>query len=139
MDVELTITSSSDSGTVVQKARGRRYARDGKLFYQYEEPESEMGSITALLRIDPAGAGGIRLLRQGGIRSEQQFRPGERLPGYYDTPHGRMELDTFTQELSVEQEDGLERLAWTYDLYVSGESVGSYSLRIGIRAAAPEA
>lgn len=139
MNVELTITSTSDSGKVVQKVRGKRYARDGKLFYQYEEPESEMGRISALLRIDPEGQGGIRLLRQGGIRSEQQFRPGERLPGYYDSPHGRMEMDTFTRELSVTVVDGLEQLRWAYELYMSEELVGSYQLDIGILASGPEA
>lgn len=135
MDVELTITSISDSGRVVQQVRGKRYVRNGKLFYQYEEPESEMGKITALLRIEPEGKGGIRLLRQGGIRSEQQFRPGERLPGYYDTPHGRMEMDTFTRKLSVTAVDGLEQLRWEYELYMGGEPAGSYRLEIGVRAA----
>ncbi len=137
MDVELTITSVSDSGKVVQQVRGKRYARDGKLFYQYEEPESEMGKVTALLRIEPEGKKAIRLLRQGGIRSEQQFRSGERLPGYYDTPHGRMEMDTFTRKLKIHMKDGLEQLRWEYELFMGGESVGSYRLDIGIRAAGP--
>jgi uncharacterized beta-barrel protein YwiB (DUF1934 family) len=139
LEVELTITSTSDSGTVVQQVRGKRYARDGKLFYQYDEPESELGKITALLRIEPEGKGAIRLLRQGGIRSEQQFRPGERLNGYYDTPHGRMEMDTFTRRLKVQAVDGLEQLQWEYELFMGEELVGSYLLEIGIRAAGPEA
>lgn len=138
MNVELTITSISDSGKVVQQVRGKRYVRDGKLFYQYEEPESEMGKITALLRIEPEGKGAIRLLRQGSIRSEQQFRPGERLAGYYDTPHGRMEMDTFTRRLKVQVIEGLEQLHWEYELFMGGESVGSYRLEIGIRAAGEE-
>lgn len=135
MDVELVITSVSDSGRVVQQVRGKRYERDGKLFFQYEEPESEMGRVTALLRYERDGKGSIRLLRQGGIRSEQQFRQGERLPGYYDTPHGRMEMDTFTRKLKVHMKDGLEQLRWDYELFMGGESVGFYRLDIGIRAA----
>lgn len=135
MDVELVITSVSDSGRVVQQVRGKRYVRDGKLYYQYEEPESEMGRVTALLRYEREGKGAIRLLRQGGIKSEQQFRQGERLPGYYDTPHGRMEMDTFTRKLKMFMKEGLEQLRWEYELFMGEERVGSYRLDIGIRAA----
>lgn len=134
MDVELTIRSVSDGGTVVQKMQGVLYAREGKWFYRYREPESEMGRVVTLLRVEPDL---IRLLRQGDIQSEQQFRLGRRLPGYYDMAHGRMELDADTREMRIELEDGLGIMEWAYDLYVSGEQTGSHRLSVEVTAAKP--
>lgn len=130
MKVELNIRSRSDSGTVVQKAQGVRYERGGKLYYHYKEPESEMGHITAILRVEP---GMIRLLRQGDVRSEQQFRVGKRMPGFYDTAMGRLELDTETRDLRNQLDNGIGRLSWSYDLYVSGEHAGRYELEMEIK------
>jgi uncharacterized beta-barrel protein YwiB (DUF1934 family) len=135
-EVELLIRSrSSGSGKVEQKVRGQLYERDGRWMYHYREPDSEMGKVMATLKVQP---GIIRLLRQGDIRSEQQFSAGRKLPGYYDTAHGRFELDAETHKLQTELTDeGLGRLAWVYDLYVSGERTGRYELTIEVKAVAP--
>lgn len=130
VNVELNIRSKSGSGTVVQKVKGVRYERNGKLYYQYKEPESEMGQVTAILRVEPES---IRLLRQGDVRSEQQFRKGKRMPGFYDTAMGRLELDTETRELRIQLEKGIGRMNWSYDLYVSGEYAGRYKLDVEIK------
>lgn len=135
-EVELLIRSrSSGSGKVEQRVRGALYEREGRWMYHYREPDSEMGRVTATLKVQP---GLIRLLRQGDIRSEQQFSAGRKLPGYYDTPHGRFELEAETLKLEARlAPDGLGRLAWVYDLYVSGERSGRYELAIEVKAVAP--
>lgn len=130
-EVELVIRSKSGKDRVVQRVRGVRYEREGKLFFHYKEPEGEMGRVSTTLKVEPDY---IRILRQGDIRSEQQFGLGRKLGGYYDTPHGRFELDTETKKLRVELNQGLGKLAWTYDLYVSGERTGRYELDIEIKA-----
>ncbi|MDF2926023.1 MAG: hypothetical protein K0R57_4937 [Paenibacillaceae bacterium] len=127
MDVQLTIESINEGGRVVQQANARLYERDGRTYYYYEEPRSEMGRIVSILRVEPDY---IRLLRQGDIESEQQFRVGTRLPGYYDTIHGRLELDTETTELDNRLENGIGTLSWSYELYVSGERTGFHQLLI---------
>jgi uncharacterized beta-barrel protein YwiB (DUF1934 family) len=129
MDVLLTIQSKSDGEALVQKVKGVLYLRDGKLFYQYKEPESEMGRISAILRVEKEG---IRLLRQGDIKSEQQFLLNKKLPGYYDMPHGRLELDTFTRSLHIALENGIGRMEWSYDLYVSGELTSTHELNVEV-------
>lgn len=135
-EVELLIRSrSSGSGKVEQKVRGHVYERDGRWMYHYREPDSEMGRVTATLKVEP---GLIRLLRQGDIRSEQQFSTGRRLPGYYDTPHGRFELEVNTVKLEADlTQEGLGRLAWAYDLYISGDHAGRYELEIIVKAVTP--
>ncbi|WP_438444860.1 DUF1934 domain-containing protein [Gorillibacterium sp. sgz5001074] len=129
-DVELTIRSRSGGGQIEQKVRGRLYERDGRWMYHYREPDSEMGRVTAVLKVE---SGLIRLLRQGDIRSEQQFAPGQRLPGYYDTPHGRLELEAMTYSLRTELAEGIGRVIWGYELYVSGEPSGRMELEIEIQ------
>lgn len=133
-EVELTIISRGDSGTVRQKVRGTLYMMEGRAMYHYREPDSEMGRVTATLKTGP---GLIRLLRQGDIRSEQQFSLNKRMPGYYDMPHGRFELETETRKLRISLEDGLGQMAWTYDLYVNGERSGRMELRIDVKEAPP--
>lgn len=127
MKVRLTIRSMADGVDLVQSMEAKLYIQEGKWFYHYQEPESEMGKISTVLRIEP---GLIRLLRQGDIQSEQLFRAGQRMPGYYHMPHGRMELDTETEEIRIEMKDGLGAAEWSYGLYVSGEQTGFHRLRV---------
>lgn len=131
MDVLLTVRSKVSDDSVVQTMEGVLYVRDGKWFYHYKEPESEMGRVATILRLEPDT---IRLLRQGDIRSEQQFRQGVRLQGYYDTAHGRIELDTYTHELRMNVTDGLGLAEWSYDLYVNGEQTSYHQLSVEISA-----
>lgn len=129
MNVRMIIKSTSESGQVTQKVEAKLYQRDGRIFYHYEEPQSEMGRVVSILRVEPEL---IRLLRQGDIQSEQQFQTGKRLPGYYSTPHGRMELDAHTNRMDIQLTEGLGSVSWSYDLYVAGERTGTHLLEVRV-------
>jgi uncharacterized beta-barrel protein YwiB (DUF1934 family) len=129
-EVELTIRSVSESGRVEMRVQGQLFRRDGRWMYHYREPDSELGRVTSTLKVEENL---LRLLRQGDIRSEQQFQTGRRLPGFYDTAHGRFELETETIRLHTELPDGTGTLSWAYELYISGESAGRYELDIEVK------
>ena len=63
----------------------------------------------------------LKLIRHGEVESEQAFKLGQRLPGYYRSPFTSFNLSTHTQRLELALEGVSGRAAWAYDLYVFDE------------------
>ncbi|MDQ1910990.1 DUF1934 domain-containing protein [Paenibacillus sp. GD4] len=133
--VQLTIESTPEGGEpIVQRVQADLYPKEGCWYLRYNEPESaQLGRTATTMRIDREQ---VRILRQGDVRSEQIFVPGGKRLGYYDTPQGKLELETATGELTIGLQGaaGLGEVRWSYDLTVAGESAGRYRLRLSVSA-----
>jgi uncharacterized beta-barrel protein YwiB (DUF1934 family) len=130
--VEIEIHSTSDDQTVVQKATGELYLKSDAIYLKYKEPAYDMGATSTTLKIRPDT---IKVIRHGDVQSEQEFSLNKRLLGFYYLPQGRTGLETFTHSMSVQLDEGIGSVTWSYDLSMMGDAAGLYDLRVDIRAA----
>lgn len=128
--VRIRLESRSGGRTTKQSMEGDLYFKGEHVYIRYEEPPSELGRTVTLLRLE---AGEVRIIRQGDVRAEQTFAPGEKRIGFYQTAQGRMELEMKTHELSQDIRAGIGTVSWSYDLYVSGEHAGHYRIKLLIQ------
>jgi len=128
--VELTIRSRNGSEEETRRTEGEWYVKEDGHYLRYREAEPEMGQTVTIIRVK---ADSIKIIRQGDVRSEQEFVPREKRAGYYSLPQGRLSLETFTRTMDVRWKDGGGSLSWSYDLTVSGSPAGRCRLDIAIR------
>src|SRR4051794_37152652 len=96
--VHVLIESYIEEQQIIQKADGDLYPKGAHYYLRYNEPGPEMAGTVTTIKLERES---IRIIRQGSLRSEQNFVSGQRLKGYYDTPEGRLELETVTGALVV--------------------------------------
>ncbi|OXM83178.1 DUF1934 domain-containing protein [Paenibacillus rigui] len=127
--VQVSIESYSDGQEISQKAQGDLYRKGDHYYLRYEETEAEMRGTVTTVKLEQAR---IRIVRSGAIRSEQEFIVGKSCQGIYETPQGRMGLETVTHAMYYDWSDGLGTVEWSYDLFVMGDPAGRYRLRFHI-------
>jgi len=129
MKVHIQIESRIDDQLIVQEADGDLYTKGNHYYLRYLESSDEMKGTATTIKLEQQS---IRIIRQGSLRSEQTFICGRRLKGYYETPQGKLELETVTESLAVNLTGGLGTAQWDYELYVTGERSGVYRLKLTI-------
>lgn len=127
VQVPLTIAGGSEDDRVERRTTADLYHKGQHVYLRYPESEEEMGRTTTTVRIGPDG---VRIIRHGDVRSEQTFAAGETHRGYYETTHGKVELATSTRELHMRLEEKGGDVQWRYELTVSGDPAGMFSLRL---------
>ncbi|NHN31980.1 DUF1934 domain-containing protein [Paenibacillus agricola] len=128
--VKIQIESYIDEDPgIKQDMEGDLYLKGNHYYLRYKEADPEMAGTTTLIKLED---GLVRIIRQGSVRSEQTFKAGQRLKGYYDAPQGKLELETDTEQLTLELEQGLGTVEWSYSLFVMGEKAGDYRLRLTV-------
>jgi uncharacterized beta-barrel protein YwiB (DUF1934 family) len=115
--------------TIIQRTAGDLYRKGDHYYLRYSETSDEMKGTSTTIKLERES---IRIIRQGSLRSEQTFIKGQRIKGYYDTPQGKLELETETGALNLSFTDGIGFAEWNYDLYVMGERSGSYRLKLTV-------
>jgi len=128
--VELIICSRNGNEEETRRTEGEWYVKGDGHYLRYREEESEMGKTVTIIRVKEDS---IKIIRQGDVRSEQEFVPLKKRVGYYSLPKGRLSLETFTRTMDVRWKDGEGSLSWSYDLAVSGSPAGRCRLDIAIR------
>jgi uncharacterized beta-barrel protein YwiB (DUF1934 family) len=128
--VRIRIESRQDEQETLLLAEGDLYPKGDRFYIRYEEPDSELGRTSTMLKLE---SGQIRIIRQGDVESEQTFVRGERRIGFYQTVQGRLELEMHTHDLVSEVIQGIGWVSWSYDLYVQGEPAGLYTIKLWIR------
>ena len=127
--VQLQITSMNGDETIRQTVNGQRYTRGANQYFRYEENEPGMGATSTLLKVSPEE---IRVIRQGDIESEQTFAVGETRPGFYRTPQGTLHLTTRAESVSVQLDNGIGSISWSYEMHLAGEYAGTFRLEIEV-------
>jgi uncharacterized beta-barrel protein YwiB (DUF1934 family) len=128
--VKIQIASYIDNDPGIQQvAEGDLYHKGSHCYLRYKETDPEMAGTSTLIKLE---SGLVRIIRQGSVRSEQTFKAGQRLKGYYDTPQGKLELETDTEQLTMQLLGGLGTVEWSYALFVMGEKAGIYRLKLTV-------
>jgi uncharacterized beta-barrel protein YwiB (DUF1934 family) len=130
--VQLRITSKCEDQLVEQQFIAELYVKGTHIYYRYNETDENMGRTGTTLKIESEH---IRIIRHGDIQSEQTFALQSHKHGFYQTPQGKLELATFTHDLTIDLIDQMGSISWSYDLYVSDELSGTYDLSVVISEA----
>jgi len=130
--VRIRIESRSDTDKAVQDYEGDLYMKGAHVYVRYEEPAGDQGRTATLIKLEQRE---LRIVRQGDVQAEQTFVAGEKRVGFYQTEHGRMELEMHTHELEAALAQGRGTVRWSYNLYVAGEPAGLFQVQLSIEEA----
>lgn len=130
--VLITINSRQDEETVKQTLAGQLFRKDKALYVRYEEPgaNGNPGGVRTLLKVTQEE---LKVIRHGEVESEQSFRKGSRLPGFYRSPYTRFALITHTRDLRVRLEGSSGEIYWAYELEVHDAISGHFAVSLTIQ------
>jgi len=129
--VLITINSRQDEEKVEQKLAGQVFQKDKSLYIRYEEPGASGGEgVRTLLKVMPNE---LKVTRHGEVESEQSFRKGDSLPGFYRSPYTRFDMVTHTRELSVRMQGPTGEIHWEYELEVHDVLSGHFAVSLTIQ------
>lgn len=132
--VSITLESLQDGQRNVVQATGQATAKGPQLYIRYEEteqgPRGEEIFVRTTLKISDSE---LKLIRHGGIESEQSFAPGRRLPGFYRSPYTQFNLSTETRKLDIVRNERSLSVSWDYELYVYEELSGQFAISLHIQ------
>ncbi|NMO97913.1 DUF1934 domain-containing protein [Paenibacillus lemnae] len=110
------------------------FAKGEALYVRYEEPRMgpHQGSTRATVKLSMDE---VKILRHGEVQSEQAFRLGQNMPGFYRSPFTSFQLSTHTQRMHVDLHGMSGSASWEYDLYVFEDCTGHFSISLTIQEA----
>lgn len=133
-DVSITLVSVQAGQRNVVNVSGKVIAKGPHLYIRYEEleqgPRGEDISIRTTIKIT---SNQLKLIRHGGVESEQSFQLGQRLPGFYRSSYTQFNLSTETRKLDVVRDGRSLTVSWDYDLYVYEELSGQFAISLHIQ------
>jgi uncharacterized beta-barrel protein YwiB (DUF1934 family) len=132
--VSVTLVSLQEGQRNVLNVSGEVISRGSQLYIRYEEPgrgpQGEDAQIRTMIKI---ADNELKLIRHGGVESEQTFKSGLRLPGFYRSPYTQFNLSTETRKLDIRRDGRSLEVVWDYDLYVYEELSGQFAISLHIQ------
>ncbi|MDO3413145.1 DUF1934 domain-containing protein [Saccharibacillus sp. CPCC 101409] len=130
--VLIRLRSRQDGETVEQTLAGQVFVKDRSLYIRYEEPSAAGGAegTRTLLKVTDDE---LKIIRHGEVESEQSFRKGSGLAGFYRSPYTRFALVTHTRELSVRMEGVYGQIDWEYDLEIQDALSARFAVSLTIQ------
>ncbi|SFS98178.1 DUF1934 domain-containing protein [Paenibacillus sp. 453mf] len=130
--VKVHIYSMADGEKVIQTFTGEAIRKGSALYVRYEEEEQVPGGSKTRNTIKVTEHS-LKLIRHGGVESEQNFELGQRLPGFYKSPYTSFALSTDTKKLEISTAGMSAKLAFRYDLYMFEEKSGHFDISMEIQ------
>lgn len=128
--VRILLSSMSEGQQTVQEFEGDIYVKRGQFFIRYEEDEQEMERTTTTVKIN---IDQLKIIRHGQVESEQPFRIGQWMSGFYRMGQARFLIRTFTHSVQNElNEQGIGTVKWEYDLEMMDEPVGRLAIQLTV-------
>ncbi|QDH21347.1 DUF1934 domain-containing protein [Saccharibacillus brassicae] len=130
--VLITIVSKQDEETVKQTLAGQLFQKDNALYVRYEEPgaNGSPGGVRTLVKVTQEE---LKVIRHGEVESEQSFRLGSSLPGFYRSPYARFALVTHTRDLRVRMQGAAGEIHWAYEMEVHDAISGHFAVSLTIQ------
>ena len=138
--VKITLVSKQDE-IVTQFFYGELFIKGQAIYIKYVEMV-EQQEIRHLIRYAPNE---LKITRNGLVQSEQKYRIHERNVGFFDNHMIRIEVETLTKRLVATDWFnntiiGIPQtlpfhLNFDYDLFVDGQSTGSFQIKLTIEEA----
>ncbi|GGO09781.1 DUF1934 domain-containing protein [Saccharibacillus kuerlensis] len=130
--VLIRIVSRQDEETVEQTLAGQVFQKEKSLYIRYEEPgaDGSRESVRTLLKVTEEE---LKVIRHGEVESEQSFRKGSSLPGFYRSPYTRFAMVAHTRELRVRMQGPTGEIHWEYELEVQDVISGHFAVSLTIQ------
>ncbi|NGZ78209.1 DUF1934 domain-containing protein [Saccharibacillus alkalitolerans] len=130
--VLIRIVSRQDEETVEQTLAGQLYRKGKSLYIRYEEPgaDGSRGSVRTLLKVTQEE---LKVIRHGEVESEQSFRKGSSLSGFYRSPYTRFALIAHTRDLRVRMQGASGEIYWEYELEIHDAISGHFAVSLTIQ------
>ncbi|MFS0724739.1 DUF1934 domain-containing protein [Paenibacillus sp. 1P07SE] len=134
--VKMTLESRHDDELSVHTYSGDWAVRNRSAFLIYEELE-EGRRLRTTVRWDD-GLRELKITRRGDVETEHHYVQGARRRGEYRITGARLEMETETDYLALapDSESAHElpvTIEWKYRLWMSGEPVGYFQLKMHIQ------
>ncbi|SDY38886.1 DUF1934 domain-containing protein [Thermoactinomyces sp. DSM 45892] len=94
---------------------------------RYKENPGTSEEIATMVR---AGEDQLVIIRRGGISYRQVYRPDDVTVSTMTTPGGQMEMEVHTHQYRREMGQGSGKIEFSFELSMSGQSLGLYELTI---------
>lgn len=130
----VTLISLHEGERNVLNVSGEVITKGPQVYIRYAEPGQgpEGADISVRTTLKIAG-NELKIIRHGGVESEQTFQKGRRLPGFYRSPYTQFNLSTETRELDILQDGRSLKVSLDYDLYVYEELSGKFAISLHIQ------
>lgn len=129
-NVEVRIESNSPDQSMIQSVPGDLYLKGEAVYVRYTEPDPTMGDTNTTVKIKNDE---VKVIRHGGLQSEQTFSKDRVDWGFYQVAQGNLELETRTKNINIQLKEGMGTVSWSYELYVSGDYAGKFELKLDIQ------
>ncbi len=123
------LPTDGESETYEMWLNGTYIEKSGKTYLRYEEVLNE-NKIRTTVKMANENA---LILRSGGVKMRLPFNTLQNQNGHYDTQYGTLPIVTDTHRLNHEHNNQNVingKFHVQYDLIISGQSVGKYTLEI---------
>ncbi|GAB6137270.1 YwiB family protein [Halanaerobaculum tunisiense] len=114
---------------IKREAQGKFYNKQGTYYLRYEG-EGDLAGVTTTLKIKDRR---VTLIRQGAVRTKQEFIPQARTSFDYQTPYGTLQLEVEVEELEVDIGAKTGEVDLKYLLYDPEGLVGTNWLNISYK------
>lgn len=128
----IVIKSCQGQEETIQELAGEVLVRGDVIYIRYEEAEKGPTGGTTRVLVKISGDE-IKIMRHGEVESEQTFRSGHKLPGFYFSPFTKFHLSTVTHRLESRLAGAFGQVVWEYDLYVHDELSGNFNISLLIQ------
>jgi uncharacterized beta-barrel protein YwiB (DUF1934 family) len=129
-NVRIRLTTVNDGVRTVVEAAGEAYVKGIHTYIRYIESAPDFVGVTTTIKTGP---GAVSVLRHGLVRMEQRFVPGKPAVGYYETMQGSFHLETRTERVEVQLENGIGKASWSYRLWVGGGDAGHFQVNLDVQ------
>ncbi|CCF29222.1 DUF1934 domain-containing protein [Leuconostoc citreum] len=127
--LKTTVKQNDDTETFEFNIGGELLIKQHAIFLRYTEIIADQSPTQVLFKFEKDA---VRLHRVGDSTTKLTFALAQRLPAYYQTPAGQMQLMTDTKMMTVDvdltQTQGT--LALSYQLYEHDTIVGEYDIQL---------
>ncbi|SJZ74922.1 Uncharacterized beta-barrel protein YwiB, DUF1934 family [Pilibacter termitis] len=112
--------------------KGVLYEKGESIFLRYmEEILTNDQPIETMVTIQFLATDEIRIIRTGDSRLRLRFSKGERMEGQLETPMGKMNVETHTQQIQKKLSSSAGELFLRYQMKSQNGLMGEYELEVG--------
>lgn len=128
--VQLTLQSDQNGESSTTNLVGQAFQKENSLYVRYTEPpQPPHQEVRTVVKIS---SDEIKIMRHGGVKSEQVFRVGEQMTGFYRSQATSFAMVTHTLAMHNQLRGVTGRITWEYELYVHEQLSGRFKLSLQI-------
>lgn len=133
VDIQLktTIRDDEQKETIENKYKGRYFNKGTTDVLLYEEKTEDNETIKNFVTIQPDR---VNIKRSGAITMNQQFVSKQITECYFSHPHGRIHMETFTNEINLHPpKESVGEVSIAYTVKLNGQEKRQHELTLAYR------